>query len=167
MHPEGLARRSRLWLRVTGAQRVASPLLARIDLDLLTAFNVELLNRLASFIDDAPTVAVIPRNRARPGMSEVEVSAFNQRLLSLARGLTLEGLARLEVILTQSMAQVSEERGWRLLDALAEVPPDSVHYHDEVHLTEAGVERFAATVSGPLIEEIAADPPACADTLRP
>jgi hypothetical protein len=166
-HPEGFALQSRLWRRVGLAQHSAGPLLARLDLGHLADYNSELLDALAISIGDAPTVAVIERNRARPGMSPAEVSTYNRGLLSLAGGLTLGGLAQLEAILTRSVAQISEKHGWRLVDPLAEVPPDSVHYIDEVHLTEAGAARFAAAVSGPLIEEIAADPPSCADAPRP
>lgn len=162
MRPGPLARRSLLWRSVTRAQYVAGPLLDRVDLDLLASFNADLVDLVARLIGDAPTVAVIARNRSRHGMSPFELTTINQKLLSQTGGsLTLEGLARLEAILTQSLAEASQEHGWRLLDALAEVPPDSVHYEDEVHLTEAGVARLAAAVAGPLIEEIAADPPDC------
>jgi hypothetical protein len=167
LRPGRLARHSELWLTVSRSQHAAAPLLGRIDLDLLAGSNAELLDRVAGFIGDAPTIAVVARNRSRQGMSQVELSTINQRLLSkTGGGLTLEGLARLEATLTHSLAEAAEERGWRLLDALTEVPPDSAHYEDEVHLTAAGVARLAAAVSGPLIEEIAADPPDCAVTPR-
>ena len=92
---------------------------------------------------------------------------YNRAALSLASGLTIEGLAQLESVLTRSLTEISEKHGWRLSDALAAVPPDSIHYVDTVHLTEAGARRFAAALAGPLIEEIAADPPPCAGTPLP
>lgn len=162
-----LARYSLLWRSVSRARPAAGPLLDRIDLGLLADFNAELLDSVADLIGDAPTVAVIPRNRSRQGMSQPELLSINEELLSETRGgLTLEGIAQLETLLIEGLADTSEEHGWRLLDALAEVPPDPVHYEDDVHLTEAGVARLAAALSAPLIEEIAANPPDCASLSR-
>ncbi len=166
----GLSQHSLLWQKVGRARSqvavslVAGPgeLLSRIDLDRFAQTHRELLEPIADHIGPAPAVVIIERNRTRPGMSQIEVSTINRALLSSVDGLTLEGLSQLEATMTRVLADVSAEHGWQLLDALAEVPPDSVHYEDEVHLTEAGVSRLVAAVSGPLRDEIAADPPDCA-----
>jgi len=120
-----------------------------IDLPTLTApFRAELTALVAEAQERAPVVALVTfSQRTRPEQTPEERLAASYTSLYYMPYMTPDGLLDCFAAYNQVIRDVARERGALLLDCAGAIPSDGVHFHDSVHLTDAGCELLARCVA--------------------